>query len=720
MSWIDFVMARMRCAGWMDQPGSGWGRRDLFIAKVRARSRAGSDACGEGTMQQLDQQQQSSVECPQSRTMRNPVACVSCRSAKQRCLNNQDGQPCERCKSSGRAEVCEYPPPGTSAIHRKPKRPRPSEDLGDTPPGTAKHAANYATPTQSLYRRNDVGVPNGFSGVHSPTAGNAAPSPNAASWSSLLDGLDPFELLTDEVKNSYLRCSYKWSFHHTPTLLLRIRDRTLEPWMAWAILALAIRFVKDPPPPFQTQTEASNAYAAHARQILQSDLETPSISRVQALLMLTGHDWGAGNGRRAWIYLGMAIRLVEVMDLTQELKVPRNRMPTREEFIEAEVRRRTAWTCFLMDSLLSGGKGRKRSLQAEDMAIQLPCERENFVFGEPTCTEQLDSSVRMPPVALPVGEIGIIGYSLRAANVWGKVAKWACSEDFKTELPWSPTSLFQQLVYELDRWKKSLPQRLQYDLFALHSHNAVEQGPGNGGSADERPYSYDEHKDMWKSWQKTSRKELFNESFMVLEMLEEMRTLWLGVMLYCFNFPSPDDDPRLREKARRCVINGCTFLKEMRTQWPMAETWFETIKRMQAYYRSALGQDPPTSPEERQVLRRAMVDYGALQPSPVQKQESSGSVDTSGVANISPQKPLNMQSLNHTFGATPPSAAPTPNAYPASYAWNAPNEIPPLEADETFNLDSFDLSNAELEEMMINATQDFWASFPGEVGVGYQ
>jgi hypothetical protein len=45
--------------------------------------------------------------------------------------------------------------------------------------------------------------------------------------------------------------------------------------------------------------------------------------------------------------------------------------------------------------------------------------------------------------------------------------------------------------------------------------------------------------------------------------------------------------------------------------------------------------------------------------------------------------------------------------------------VPPLEADETFNLDSFDLSNAELEEMMHNATQDFWASFPGEVGVGY-
>lgn len=379
--------------------------------------------------------------------------------------------------------------------------------------------------------------------------------------------------------------------------------------------------------------------------------------------MLTGHDWGAGNGRRAWIYLGMAIRLVEVMDLTQELKAPRHRMPTRDDFIEAEVRRRTAWTCFLMDSLLSGGKGRKRSLMAADMAIQLPCERESFVFGEPTCTEQLDGSVRMPPTTLPVGELGIIGYSLRAANIWGKVARWACSEDFKTELPWLSASQFQQLLHELEAWKASLPQRLQYDLFTLHSHNAVEQGQAycymhsiyfmsrmflhraylpvlgpqlNGAGNDETPDSYKEHTDMWKSWQQTSRKELLKDSSMVLEMLEEMRTFgvyflrglvpWIGftiytavgVMLYSFNLTNnDDDDPRWREKARECVIQGCGFLREMKTQWPMAETWFETIKRMQAYYRSVLGQDAPASPEERQALRRAMIDYGALQPSPV-------------------------------------------------------------------------------------------------------
>ncbi|KAF2713458.1 hypothetical protein K504DRAFT_368934 [Pleomassaria siparia CBS 279.74] len=713
--------------------------------------------------------------------MRNPVACVSCRSAKQRCIHN-DAPPCHRCKQGGRAEACEFPPPGTSSIHRRPKRPR--QDLGSTPPSHASEAivpggsrsasastsvnanANQNQGPEPAYRRIDAASGSGIS----PTHAAHHPSPNYLSSASLLEGLDPFELLTDEVKNSYLRCSYKWSFHHTPTLLLRIRDRTLEIWMAWAILALAIRFVKEPPAGFSTQTEASNAFAAHARQILQSDLETPSISRVQALLMLTGHDWGAGNGRRAWIYLGMAIRLVEVMELCQEPKTPKNRAPTREEFIEAEVRRRTAWTCFLMDSLLSGGKGRKRSLTAADMTIQLPCEREGFVFGEAVCTESLDGKLRMPLLSRPVGELGIIAYSMRAANIWGKVARWACSDVVGVELPWSPTSEFNELIHELESWKQKLPRRLQYGLFSLHSHNAVDQGQaycymhciyfmsymflhraylpvlGPHAGTDEGPSSYNEHTDMWKNWQKTSRRELFKESGAVLEMLDEMRTFgvfflrglvpWIGftiytavgVMLYSFNFPSGEDDPRITDKARERVIQGCMFLKEMKNQWPMADTWFETIKRMQAYYRSALGQEGPVSPDERQALRRAMIDYGALQPSPVQRpldaSNDNGKPDTT-IVRDSVAREVSIASPSHNL-MSPPTA--TPNGYASNFSWN-PNSTqhstqhtttpPPIEIDVTsFDLD-FDFGSVDMEALGF-ATQDFWGSFPGEVGSGFQ
>ncbi|KAF2648008.1 hypothetical protein K491DRAFT_699246 [Lophiostoma macrostomum CBS 122681] len=686
--------------------------------------------------------------------VRNPVACTLCRSAKQRCIHN-DQPPCDRCKASGRTDLCLFPAPGTSAEHRKPKRPRQDSTTDATPPSLSasastlsqlRHASSASSASVAAQRWS--GVPSSVPSGISPTNAAAQGSPSSAATASLLDGLDPFELLTDEVKDSYLRCSYKWSFHHAPTLLLRIRDRTLEIWMAWAILALAIRFVQEPPAPFKTQKEASNAFAAHARQMLQADLETPSISRVQALLMLTGHDWGAGNGRRAWIYLGMAIRLVEVMDLCHEPQKPSNTRPTRDEFIEAEVRRRTAWTCFLMDSLLSGGKGRRRSLAAADMAIQLPCEREHFVFGEPVCTDHLQGQLRMPQLSQPVGELGVIGYSLRAANIWGQVARWACSDVVNSELPWDQASQFQQLMSDLHEWSKSLPERLQYDLFILHGHNAVDQGQaycymhciyfmshmflhraylpvlGPQNDVDENPRSFNELSEAWKSWQKASRGQLFRESTLVLEMLDEMRTFgvhfvrglvpWIGftiytavgVMLYSFNFPSDEDDPRVAEKARERVIRGCTFLKDMKAQWPMAETWFETIKRMQAFYRKILGHEGPASPEERQALRRAMIDYGALQTSPVHKPIDSNSnpPDRSIVGDgLAPEGP--------PATSISPSPATTPNV------WTPQPIVPPLEADETFDL-NFDFSSADMEAMMMNATQEFWAAFPGEVGVG--
>jgi hypothetical protein len=53
---------------------------------------------------------------------------------------------------------------------------------------------------------------------------------------------DPFGFLTDEVKNSYLRCSYKWSFHHIPNLLIAIRERRLDPLLVWAMLAITVRY----------------------------------------------------------------------------------------------------------------------------------------------------------------------------------------------------------------------------------------------------------------------------------------------------------------------------------------------------------------------------------------------------------------------------------------------------------------------------------------------
>ncbi|KAB2577672.1 putative transcriptional regulatory protein [Lasiodiplodia theobromae] len=652
--------------------------------------------------------------------MRNPIACVSCRNAKQKCIH-QDKPPCDRCRAAGRADQCRFPPPGTSAIHRQSKRRRQTSDFSNS---IQENGAPSARP-QPAY-------------AHDGSAAVRALFP--AGLDTSLQDVDGFQLMTDEIKNSYLRCSYKWSFHHTPTFLARVNDKTLDPWVVWAILALAVRFSRHAPGPYATPTDASKAFAAHARHILQPEIETPSLSRIQALLMLTGHDWGAGNGRRAWFYLGMAIRMVQILNLCEELALSPNAVLSPQDFIAAEERRRTAWTCFLMDSLLSGGKGRKRSLSAADMRIQLPCETDMYVFGEAVRCPRVDGSFSPFSAMLPLGNLGIIGFSLRIADVWGAVASWACSNIMDEELPWGPTSRFQQLSTSLRAWSQSLPTRLRYSIWTLEAHNALEQGQGFiymhcihfmslmflhraylpmlGPGQDFQTNGADSRESSdWTEWRKTSRRELFEVATTVCDMVDKIQSFgfyfvrglvpWIGFTIYTavgvivyrnsFHFDEVDGVMTMA-KSKEQIVRGCTFLKEMKEQWPMAQQWFETIKRMQACYRRARVEGGSSIPDaEQRTIRSAMIDYGALQPSPVQTDEE-GNTQTVPSSN-------------------PPDASVLTRAEPAGTT----NPVDQVITDDAFltqdwtNVD-LNISDADLDAMFMNATQEFWASFPGEVG----
>jgi len=65
-----------------------------------------------------------------------------------------------------------------------------------------------------------------------------------------------------------------------------------------------------------------------------------------------------------------------------------------DAFIEQEIRRRTFWSCFIMDRYLSSGKYRPSMLNVKDLRIQLPSSERAFLFGEKVRTlmlgEELD------------------------------------------------------------------------------------------------------------------------------------------------------------------------------------------------------------------------------------------------------------------------------------------------------------------------------------------
>ncbi|KAH0843182.1 putative transcriptional regulatory protein PB1A11.04c [Fonsecaea pedrosoi] len=692
---------------------------------------------------------------------RNAVACVPCRTAKLRCSHHNQA-PCDRCRSAGRAASCYFPQKWTSALHRQPKKPRRGIQRQVEQPRRSEHgrpnaSASFIAADDQSFRLNPTEDLRAFSRGEHPSD-------------------DPLRWFTNDVQQCYLRCTYKWSFHHKPRLLQQIRDGTLDMAMAWAILTLASRY-SPTPGCFGSPLEASNFFSQRASRAVQLRITSPSLPQVQALLLLTGHKWGAGDGKSAWIYLGIAVRMVQMLGLcaeTSNASSSDSSASASEAFILAEERRRTAWTCFLMESLLSGGGSRARILRSEDMTIQLPCEDEAFVFGTPVRCElfndayKYSSEERSDTRTSP----SILAYTVRVADIWGHVARWAsCGDD--NPAAQSPgksdrESRAYSLVSSLEHWKATLPARLRYSLFSLQAHSVLEQGQGfcymhciyfmaliflhrhhlphlglarspappspvppPRNSPDQEAAALPDRADQ-------SSHTLYDTASTVCDMCDEINRAgadfrrglvpWIGftvyttigVMLYFQSFPL-EPSVEFLTRTRQKLHSAYLLLREMKNEWPMASRWLENIYSLQKYHATRL-QKTSLSAEELQSFRNLMVDYGALHDTVVS--DTTGGArstgNTSDMAMAIASGPGPESDIWSSFEARPPHYAPlrqqqgTPQSARTESA-SASSGVDALTVPDEFDGADYLVS----EEEMAGIFQEFWTMFPGEINTDH-
>jgi hypothetical protein len=144
---------------------------------------------------------------------------------------------------------------------------------------------------------------------------------------------------------------------------------------------------------------------------------------------------------------------------------------SEDAFILQEIRRRTFWSCYIMDRYLSSGKYRPQMLHARELRIQLPASERSFLFAEQVRTLMLgeeykrvggpgradlqtqrqqsvmlattstpepngSSSPRGNPVPqsdddktrLEVGtDEGLVSRYVKILEIYGKVVKWSCA-----------------------------------------------------------------------------------------------------------------------------------------------------------------------------------------------------------------------------------------------------------------------------------------------------
>ena len=344
--------------------------------------------------------------------MRSSIACARCRRSKIKCVNAGIDTTCRACESSGRE--CVYPTP---AVAGGPKR-----DLASLADGDDRNP-DWDGPKRQRRR----------------TIGGSAKDPSKAAMEALDSSIltvKVWESLFDLFQSHFATLL---PFLHPATFLSHIRnlsaqDRDVQPpslkptpspLIPLGVLALTARFHPQlvayhspsspghPPNPLA----ASEYYATALRSRLtgiDASFEVPDLARIQALLMLSLHEWGMCRGKSAWLYVGMAIRLSQAMGLPYELEneTPRDGLrqeadhfgirrlepqeQTSDDVIAQETKRRTFWACFTLDRCLSSGKYRPRMIRVKELNVQLPSDNA-FAFGERVRTARLNEPIARRP-----------------------------------------------------------------------------------------------------------------------------------------------------------------------------------------------------------------------------------------------------------------------------------------------------------------------------------
>ncbi|KUL88383.1 hypothetical protein ZTR_04957 [Talaromyces verruculosus] len=109
-------------------------------------------------------------------------------------------------------------------------------------------------------------------------------------------------------------------------------------------------------------------FSRQARSLVFSEISTghPEVPTIQTLLLLSAQECSAGNRTQAWLYSGMAFRLIEDMGITFTTGGTHSELNLEDE--DVEIRQRLFWSCYFWDKMVSLYLGRTPMLQNSGMS----------------------------------------------------------------------------------------------------------------------------------------------------------------------------------------------------------------------------------------------------------------------------------------------------------------------------------------------------------------
>ncbi|KAF2655710.1 hypothetical protein K491DRAFT_411253 [Lophiostoma macrostomum CBS 122681] len=316
-------------------------------------------------------------------------------------------------------------------------------------------------------------------------AGSASRAKESDDSRLLTEGAEslPSKEIQEHLAEVYFDYVYAQSYPllHKPSFMRKLAQGKVPPVLILAICAISARFSTHP----QLRTEPAflrgDNWGVRAREISLQRFDTPNITILIVYLLLGLHEFGTCQGGRSWMFGGMAQRMAYALQLHKELEYdPASNEPDRKplSLTDREIRRRTMWSCFLMDRFNSSGTDRPLFVNEQYIEVQLPIKENLYIDEIRAPTENLDGNIPNPvpnhsgQLSTARENMGVAAFTIRLVCIWGKLVKYMNlgGKEREAESMWSPKSTFLSIKREVREFKETLPEMLHYNPENLKSH----------------------------------------------------------------------------------------------------------------------------------------------------------------------------------------------------------------------------------------------------------
>jgi len=273
---------------------------------------------------------------------------------------------------------------------------------------------------------------------------------------------------------SFFACIPKSLFYRDfslgkPPADTRRKTEFCTPLLVNAMLALGCHFTSLPGArsnPEDSATAGDHFFKEAKRLLMENDeLDTPKLTTVQALALMSVREAGCGREAKGWSYSGMSFRMAFDMGLhlDSDTLAAGTTTDRRMDEGEADARRITFWGCFLFDKCWSNYLGRLPQLPLNIIT----CPKIDVFPDEDStnwapCTDSGFSSVHLQPsrtraVALQISSLCEISSDLiKFFYNPGETSDLAKPKGKQAEL-----KKLSEIHSRLESWRRDLPKEME-------------------------------------------------------------------------------------------------------------------------------------------------------------------------------------------------------------------------------------------------------------------